>query len=78
MNQIVQSAAEFTSPPLSLQKINSNTKKLESMLTRIKSGLVKIWKAFRIDDDPMYRHKSFIEENLLDKRVGPEIIRTLR
>ena len=50
----------------------------ESMLDRIVTRLHAVAGAVFAAFQAPPHHRSFIEENLLDPRVGPEIIRTLR
>ena len=78
MNQTVHSAVEITSSSFADQRLDSNEQNDESLAIRILSGLVKYAKIFRNHGTPIVQHKSFIEENLLDKNMGPEISRTLR
>ena len=49
-----------------------------SLLERIISSLAKMAKAFYVKDNATPQHRSFMDENLLDPVVGPEISRTLR
>ena len=57
---------------------SSRNQNHESLLDRIISKLTKISKAFNVEGHTRQQHKSFIEENLLDPNMGPEISRTLR
>ena len=50
----------------------------ESLLDRIVSQLTRISKAFVVRNQAMKQHKSFIDANLLDSNMGPEINRCLR
>ena len=50
----------------------------ESLLDRIVAQLTRISKAFVFRNEAMKQHKSFIDANLLDSNMGPEINRCLR
>lgn len=54
------------------------SQKPESLLDRIVAQLIKISKSITVGEHAVQQHKSFIEENLLDPRMGPEISRILR
>ena len=73
-----QTATEISSSPFIRQDFHSEVQNRQSMLARFVSGIIEALRSPKFEDGSIYRHKSFIEENLLDKRVGPEIIRTLR
>jgi hypothetical protein len=60
------------------QKIGQKPENYESLLHRIISGFTRTMKSFGDDNKAVYRHKSFIEENLLNESIGHEISRTLR
>jgi hypothetical protein len=70
--------AEFRPSLFAIQKIDQKSQNQKSLLSRIFSGCIKAMKSIRNDNRSVYRHKSFIEENLLDENLGHEISRTLR
>jgi len=59
------------------QAIRSNDKDHESLLTKFVARLNTIWMS-RPQKSTRFQHKSFMDANLLDDVMGPEISRTLR
>ena len=50
----------------------------KSPLSLIATRFIKALKSYRVISKATYRHKSFIQENLLDENLGPEIHRIFR
>lgn len=57
--------------------IRSNDKNHESLLTKFVARLNTMWMS-RPKTSTRLQHKSFMDANLLDNVMGPEISRTLR
>ena len=57
--------------------IRSNDKDHESLLTKFVARLNTMWMS-RPEKSTRLQHKSFMNANLLDNVMGPEISRTLR
>ena len=75
MNQI---AAEFTSSPFIDQNFNPAAQNRVSRLDRLISSIVKALRRSSISERSIPQHQTFVQENLLDKNLGPEIARALR
>lgn len=55
-----------------------DAKNRDSFMKRIISKITNMAKDFCAIDKSISQHKSFMDENLIDPIVGPEISRTLR
>ena len=64
--------------PITHPGVQSSAQNQESLLDRLISRLSKITKGFSVENQSIHQHKSFMDENLLDSGIGPEISRTLR
>ena len=64
--------------PLEVPMVHSQIVDWESLLDRIISNVTKIAKSFSDWNQVVSQHNTFIESNLLDPVMGPEISRTLR
>ena len=71
-------ATSTNTSPLTHLLNSSDSQYQGSLLDRIISRLSKVLKAFVIEGHTVQRHKSFVDANLLDPLMGPEISRTLR
>jgi hypothetical protein len=63
---------------LDIQNSDQKSKNHESTLSLIVTRFIKALKSYRTISKSTYRHKSFIQENLLDENLGPEIHRIFR
>jgi len=75
MNHTVTS---FNASTINDLTADSQTQNQESLLAKIVSRLNTIAKFFGVDSRATQAHRSFIDANLLDPQIGPEISRTLR
>ena len=79
MNEtVIQPVALITSVTAADGKYDLSAQKCESIMGRLVDWLAKAQRRYSISDRHNYKHQSFIEQNLLDKNIGPEISRTLR
>ena len=62
----------------SFPAIRSKVQGRESLISKIIARLSKIVKARRPQFSTKSKHQSFMDANLLDATMGPEISRTLR
>ena len=75
---ITRSANSICAAPFTHLVTLPGAEKRDSLLKRIISNIAKMTKDFYATYKSIPQHKSFMDENLLDPVVGPEIIRTLR
>ena len=79
MNEIViQSVTPVIEAPARVNERDQHDRIGKSLLDRIVSRLAGSVKSYRIPASPNRDHQSFIERNLLDHDIGPEIHRALR
>ena len=62
----------------SIQNPDQKSQNHGSPLSLITTRFIKALKSYRVISKSPYRHKSFIQENLLDENLGPEIQRIFR
>jgi hypothetical protein len=75
---VTHSATSIYATPTTHPEVSTAVETKDSLLERVISNLAKMAKDFCVKDKPVSQHKSFMDENLLDPVVGPEISRTLR
>lgn len=79
MNEtVIQPVAPLTSRTATAKHYDLSAQNCESIMGRFVNWLTKSQRRFSIADRHNYKHQSFIEQNLLDKNLGPEIARVLR
>ena len=61
-----------------IQDSDHRSQNHESPLSLIANRFIKALKSYRTISKSTYRHKSFVEENLLNENLGPEIHRIFR
>ena len=76
MNQ--STTYRFNSTSISLPESNNKSKSHSSLLSRIFRKFRRYSKFYKTEYQAKYRHKSYLDANLLDQNAGPEISRTLR
>jgi hypothetical protein len=75
---VTHSAASIYATPITRPEVSPGVENKGSILERVISSLAKMTKDFCVKDKPISQYKSFMDENLLDPVVGPEVSRTLR
>ena len=75
---VTHSATSIYATPITHPEVLTGVENKDSLLKRIISNLAKMAKVFFVKYKSIPQYKSFIDENLLDPVVGPEISRTLR
>ena len=79
MNEItLKPAAPVIESTVHADRFSRHSRSGESLLERVLSALIKSLKDYRIPRAPAAARRGYIEENLLDPNVGPEIHRALR
>ena len=79
MNEtVIQPITSFNSKSVFAEKFDGYTQNCKSIMTSIVSRLGKTLGSYRIPDNSQYKHQSFVQDNLLDKNLGPEIKRIFR
>ena len=71
-------ASPYHLAPVIERTVDARIETQESLLDRITARLIEYTQGAFYDIPVNQKPKCFIEENLLDPRMGPEISRTLR
>jgi hypothetical protein len=77
-NSATHSATSIYATPTTRPEVLPGVENKGSLLERVISNLTKMIKDFVVKYKSIPQHKTFMDENLLDPVVGPEISRTLR
>ena len=77
-HSVTHSATSIYATPITRPEVLPGVENKGSLLERIISNLAKMTKDFCVKYKSIPQYKSFMDENLLDPVVGPEISRTLR
>jgi hypothetical protein len=77
-HSVTHSATSIYATPITRPEVLPGVENKGSLLDRVISNLAKMAKVFSVKDKSIPQHQSFMDENLLDPVVGPEISRTLR
>jgi hypothetical protein len=75
---VTHSATSIYATPITRPEVLPAVENKDSLLERAISNLTNMAKVFFVKYKSIPQYKSFMDENLLDPVVGPEISRSLR